>query len=470
MSSIILAPEEKYEIKNNIVQLIISLFLIFLLLLVIYLGISTEKLILIFVVTIIFNLALNFQFSVYFLVSTLFFSFYVNYFHLSIVVSSILLLSLFFTKSNLEIKDLKTPFTISLIIYIISIIPSFINSINPGLSLYKTLNLFAMILVMVTVSASINRRKDIDKIINFYLFLVLLNSLFIIYLASVTGKRVFGFPGVFFVDYVGLGSIISVILFFFEKKIFQKVIMSVISSIFLISLILTQTRNAWLSFVLTLFLLFLYLLFSKKISKSQRIKIVLYSCILIITLVLIYLGAEFINKGILVRTSSISTHKVSSNNLQSIGNNSLLTRFFIWQTAWNAFLSHPIIGIGVNAFSFSSQLYYKLPKIIYLMFVKGSNPHITYLAVLVETGIIGLFGFLVFIVSVIKHALHSLNLKQSNDDFKRSLILNWSFIYITISMFMTDAWLWGQYAVLLGILLGLSSSNFRIISENKIGQ
>ena len=103
------------------------------------------------------------------------------------------------------------------------------------------------------------------------------------------------------------------------------------------------------------------------------------------------------------------------------------------------------------------------------MFARGSHPHITYLAVLVETGIIGLLGFLYFIFSIGKFALHSMKSVQKASDFKRTLLINTSFVYVFISMGMTDAWLWGQFAVLLGFLLGLTVANHKIISIKPSG-
>jgi O-antigen ligase len=151
---------------------------------------------------------------------------------------------------------------------------------------------------------------------------------------------------------------------------------------------------------------------------------------------------------------------------ESVGLNSFVSRAMIWHTAIYAFLEHPIIGIGPYAFKHTSQLYYIIPKGFYELYVEGRTPHITYLQVLTETGIIGFLAFLFFIITVIKLIVQSLKLLVERDDFIISLMIIWSLVYIIFSMMMTESWLYGPYIVWFGVLLGFLINNKKRLEMN----
>ncbi len=76
---------------------------------------------------------------------------------------------------------------------------------------------------------------------------------------------------------------------------------------------------------------------------------------------------------------------------------SSLVRTQIWRTSWQMIIEHPVLGIGPNAFepvyrATIPKLYF--PPLEWLV----SQPHQLYLALWLETGLLGLVTFLVFIV------------------------------------------------------------------------
>ena len=145
-----------------------------------------------------------------------------------------------------------------------------------------------------------------------------------------------------------------------------------------------------------------------------------------------------------------------------------MTRLLIWDTAINAFKHHPIIGIGVYSFPFESAQYYTISKELFKDYVKGLSPHITYLAVLTETGILGFIGFIIFLISSIRLGIKSLNLASTEQQKFYSLLILSLNIYIFYSMFLSDAWLWGQCGMLWGMILGMSIANYKIIKNSKV--
>ncbi len=152
-----------------------------------------------------------------------------------------------------------------------------------------------------------------------------------------------------------------------------------------------------------------------------------------------------------------------TDNPASIGDNSLLSRMFIWHTAINAFSREPIIGIGLYSFKYTSKEYYTIPKPFFKQFVEHRTPHVAYLEVLVESGIIGFIGFIIFLIAVLKRLFNSLVFVRSVKEILQTLLLLVSMVYISFSMFMTEAWLYGQYLVWFGIIVGLIMANTKML-------
>ena len=146
--------------------------------------------------------------------------------------------------------------------------------------------------------------------------------------------------------------------------------------------------------------------------------------------------------------------------------NSIVSRFLIWHTALKAFFKHPIVGIGAYSFCFDSQFYRTIPLVLYKIWVKGMSPHITYLAVLTETGIVGFIGFAIFLVSTLRMGLKSVTHSITNGQKYFSLGIFIIQIYVFFSMAVTDAWLWGQCGMLWSMILGISLANYNIIMRS----
>jgi len=328
--------------------------------------------------------------------------------------------------------------------------------------------MLAFIMIVYTGVAAIRTKKEIMGYLILFLILNLLNSFHVLLEGLTSTKRVFGFAGVMFVDYVGIAITLNFILLLMSRGKKYRIFLAFSFIIFVAALLVTQTRNAWLSTFLCLLLLIIFIiLHSKKFEMKRSFLILtLISSILVMSslvLVVTSLKPEVTERA--EQTTKVEESIDQSGQVQS----SLLTRVFIWHTAYLAFLEHPVIGIGAYSFPFSSHQYYKVPRLIFENYVEGLSPHVTYLAVAAETGLIGLFAFLFFLVASLKFSFDSIKHSKSFEDSSFSLLLFGPLIYITISMLMTDAWLWGQGIILWGIILGLNLWNRKtLIQKNKI--
>ncbi len=417
-------------------------------------------------VPLLFIMSLNYWLTFSLLLLSIFIKFDYAWYTTGVWFSFVFIFSYFLTHQKILKRDYKIPLTFPIIFYILSILPSYFVSIRPLFSIYLSYNLVAIISIAYILSSSFTNERIIYAAKLYFLYLII-NGFQVIYQGITTGDRAFGLAGVMFVDYVGIGIVITVIFIIFNKNTFLRIVSGLLLFFLLISSLLTQTRNSWVAIALALFSLLLFLIKRAKFFNLNRKLLILTLIILISVISSGYLLVEKINPAVATRTEETTEFKNSISETGKV-ENTLVTRLFIWDTAFNMIQKKPILGIGAYSFPITSKYYYTIPKILYKKYVKGRTPHITFLAVLVETGIVGLIGFLFFIISVLRINFKTINLSSLRNDQMITLSLFWSLIYIFISMFMTDAWIWGQGAILFGIILGLNLANRRILLSNLV--
>lgn len=397
---------------------------------------------------------INFHFMFFFLLLTMFLP-HMMEMHQIVFIPILLVVSLFVNFKNITLDDVRNPLLKTLLIYLIPVVISFINTKAFWLSLRDSLNLAALILTFIVTLICIKDRKYMMNIFYFFIVAIFLHSLYVNFLGITTGRRVFGLLGVYFIDFAGLGSVLTFIMMIYAKNIY-KVFYAILFFIITVGLILTQTRNAWLTTGFSLFSLFLYLAFKGKKLFIKRDLLIFLALVAIGVSIIFILGS-----GIKVNQRSDTKNQtlVLTDDPESSNVNSYFTRLMIWHTAANAILKHPMIGIGAYSFKHSSQLFYTIPKPFFNIYVKNKTPHVAILQVLTETGVLGLIVFSIFIFHLIKFLFSSLKKVRIIEDVKITLLIVWSLVYIVFSMLMTESWLYGQYAVWFGILLGLLINN-----------
>jgi O-antigen ligase len=292
--------------------------------------------------------------------------------------------------------------------------------------------------------------------------LIFVNGITLILEVFLTQGRAYGVAGIMYVDYVGIGILLTLISLILTKN--RKILNLSFLVILLLFSILTQTRNIYVTLFITIFILFIYLIKNSKEFEIKRssliILIAVFITVFIISFVVVnQVSPEFTER--FTRIGKVEQVLDKEGRLQS----TLFTRVLIWSTSINAFNAHPIIGIGAFAFPFSSYQYYTIPDYLFETYVKGLSPHQGYLAVLTETGIIGFIGFLIFIYFIFKVSKNNLRLAKTGEEKYRAVSLLFLLVYIAVSLLMTDAWLWGQGAILWGLVLGWNLAYRRNLIE-----
>jgi O-antigen ligase len=312
--------------------------------------------------------------------------------------------------------------------------------------------------------AAFTHQAGIKQFFKVFVFLSLLNSFFLIAEAVITKDRAFGLAGVMFVDYVGI-AIVIVFIWFLMIKTENKFFLLPILIVLILASLFTQTRNSWISIFVLVFLITTFFYFSSKKYGLSRRFLLTIMLLIILSIVGIYASLKIITPSVSERAEQFTESNNNNEILNQKGQvtSSLVSRLFIWHTAYNAFSQNPITGIGIYAFPYVSWKYYTIPKLLFDNYVVGRTPHIAYLAIATETGVIGLIGYLIFVFSTIKFSYQSIKISKSYLENLLSISLFFCIIYITVSMLMTDAWLWNQGIVLWGIILGLGMANRKIL-------
>lgn len=448
-----------------------SFFLLFFLLIEFFLLTVFGKNILVsfgitFLLPILLLAVLSFKITSAILVILLFIPLGISYFPISLVFAPCLLLSVSINKV-IKADDLKLPILTPLLIFITSVLPSFYNSSKIEYSILKFYNIVAFIIVIYAISLYITNYKHIRHLWFVYLFMVIINSLDLIVYALNTGRRYFGFAGIEFVDYSALTFVVVSVMLFFQKmnkRRFQYVFpLMIIGS----ALLLTQTRNTWLSALITLIIVIGLVIIRPELVFLSRRRVVFRILTMILFIGICVTLVLYVNPKVETRVTSIIDKKAAQFDEWGNTQNSLITRALIWSVAYNAFMEHPIIGIGLYSFPHTSSEYSNLPKFLYKKYVEGLSPHQTHVALLTETGIVGFIGFMILIVSIVRIAYK--NMQNARDPESRffSIMSMTALIYAIVSMFFTDAWLWGNCMGLFAIIVGTVLSNKKIIDTNE---
>ncbi|MBR5871804.1 MAG: O-antigen ligase family protein [Clostridia bacterium] len=234
---------------------------------------------------------------------------------------------------------------------------------------------------------------------------------------------------------------ISIAGFLTAKSASQRLLFLFMAGILGGCLVFTWSRGAWLGFLIAM-MLFL-LMYSKKF------------------LVIGLLGIPAIPLLPFILPASITNRFLSIGNL---GDTSTSYRVHIWEGTFNMLEDHFLggIGIGVNVFQ---KVY---PRYALSAIEAAPHSHNLYLQILVETGILGLFLFMVFLLIFVRYnfTFFTKYLPQKTRLFCAALFCG---ILAVLAQGMTD-YIWYNYRVYLifWLLIGLTVATARTAqAENR---
>jgi len=325
----------------------------------------------------------------------------------------------------------KNDLNIPILIMVITIIPSFLNSQLPLHSLRalftKTLKYVFFYLVVVSSMNDEKKLKDFFIVALLSVAVIVLDGLGQYYYSGVDGLHNYpafktrlaidvggffrGFPTACFPYPNDFAAWILLVIFplvcltlFDLCKNKARYLTALLSFGLFYLLFLTKTRAAWIGFSIST----LYLALAKK--KTW-----------LILLLIITLAVPFILKMEMAN--------------YIFGKSSITDRMDMWRVGWRVFSDHPVIGNGLNTF-FGKFMEYRTDQ---WQGKKGSYVHNCYLQMAADVGIIGLLGFLFFLfmyfVSVIR------NMRFVRDPLYANALLGISvgiFAFLILAFFDTN--------------------------------
>jgi len=396
-------------------------------------------------------------------VMMIFIHYEIIYFSISEILLWLSIISFFLTK-KIDIKDCFNNYTKYLLVFLVAILPSYYNAITTYQSFLKSMHLVTLLLMISILPNYFNNSKRINHVLNAFLIMGFCNAIHTLYEAITTGERVFGFTGVLFCD---LSSFAFLIVFYRLLIGEKKILNSVLSLIFFSAHLATQTRNSTISLIATLLIMFALFInyhqrFGLRLSNSI-IKIIGVFAFVIISIITV----QIINPSTFNR---ITQNKVSESGDQTEAQvqelSTIATRFFIWNTAWNAFRDHPYIGVGMYRFQYVSKDYFKYDKALYERFVVNLTSHQTEIGLLAETGVLGLLGFLIFQFLTYLRLWKILKYSWYRDNWKMHFLIIILNIYMFFAMVMSDAYIAYSSIVVWGLVLALAIANENNIKRN----
>lgn len=171
----------------------------------------------------------------------------------------------------------------------------------------------------------------------------------------------------------------------------------------LTALVVNGTRGAWLTVFFLLMVLGVTLL-----RKSKRVL-----AVGVVVLVLL-IGAAGQHSGLQERVSTLGDASFQSNS----------ERLLMWQSAWNMFLDHPLLGVGAQNYEYQYQNHYISP----LAKERGQmHAHSNVFQLLAEQGIVGFSSFCV---------LFGVILRRSWDGIRRNSFWGYMLFFITIGLLL----------------------------------
>jgi O-antigen ligase len=314
---------------------------------------------------------------------------------------------------------------------------------------------------------SVKNVEEIDTLLLYFVIMTFIAGITVVCQILFTGKlRSMGIANYPIMDFSAMALVTILFRNFLLSKIENK--STIFSILILVVLITTQSRFAWLGFILTLIygIIICYV-------KSKESKVILkkrapvFVLTVLIGISLFYaIGLESIFSQ---RISDISFSFFQNSNIAEgeILTNSLESRILIWIIAFNTFLHHPFTGVGYFMFNETSINYNILPDFLFNLFVKDLDAHTTLMNFLCETGIIGLFCFIIYLITIFKYSLKSIKLSRTSQELKVSIILNILIFFIMVHSIYSGAFTLGQNAFHMHIIFGLTIANY-VILKNKI--
>ena len=329
----------------------------------------------------------------------------------------------------------------------------------------RVILLFAVFLSLVRLIKS----TGIEYSLKLFFWLCVIHSIAVIvpFVLSGGGIRSFGLAVKFFDDLSMLTFPMGMALYLWSEK--GKGLKYLLGSIIVFgALISTQSRAAFIFCLILTAIVFLFSYLRARKLEGSRISLNSSLGLLVIKrqILAVSTGVGAVSLLLLLFPEMFETIMFRFTNLYSklkIG--TVLTRFELWQNAFNAFLENPVVGIGPGNYKVLNLINPTIRLEFIHFYIRGLNAHNLLLHYMAETGVVGTTAMLALIFN---------QLRGGRQGWKDSFGLKSSQIsgalYITSIMFVVTtiieaAWFWGFAGYTFVFFLALIVSNQRAVAK-----
>ncbi len=321
-------------------------------------------------------------------------------------------------------------------------------SMSPGTSFVEWIRLLSVFALYLASFTLIENKKDLDTLIKVIIASAIVPGLFAFYqYFTGTGmtlplegiyNRIFGtfsHPNLF-AYYLILPISLSVYLFWKEKNDIANLLFASFLPFFLILLLFTYTRGAWLAFIIIILFLGIF--------KSKKLLILMF-----LGLLLVYFG--------------ISSVRERVDNLTNSQYTSVNWRMDLWKDAVKYAEEKPIAGYGTGT---ATEL---------ILAKRGTRfgstaTHNDYLKVGLENGLLGLLAYLGIIISMLVNLKNEYFFAKS-EELKKLILISIGFTIAIYAMSFGDnilrntALQWSYFAFLGGLFAYIMKTKLKTINS-----
>ncbi len=305
-------------------------------------------------------------------------------------------------------KVIKHPISITIICMILWMSLTSLTSSMPLVSIKYTIARMWFVISFYFVASQIFKKKENMRfwiwIFTIPLSIVIIYSIIQFFHYNIEKDALYWVMQPFFKDHTIYGAVIAMMLpimfvFAFDKSynVQTRIASLLFFIIIFIGIILSFTRAAWLSIIMSYLV---YLIFLFKINW----RIIVLGIFVIASILLIYKDpiAEKIASNKQSSSKDISKHIKSVSNIKNDASN--LERINRWKSAIRMFKAKPLFGFGPGTYRFQYAPFQRSYEQTYVSTNSGSlgNAHSEYLGPLAEMGLIGALIFVVLIVYTVR--------------------------------------------------------------------
>ncbi len=337
-------------------------------------------------------------------------------------------------QSTIERSVMKHPITISIIIYLIWIFVTSITSELPIVSFKFLISRLWYILVFYFLGIQLFKDyANIKRFIWLYISSFILVIFYTIYCHSLVGFEEAPANYVmspFYNDHTIYGAMLAMffpaLLFFTVNKkysVTKKFVAILFLGIFIVALILSYTRGAWLSLGVAL-VVYIILLLRIKFNFLVFIGV----CLSILALMYQTEIKLSLEKNRQDASQDFDKHLQSISNISTDASN--LERLNRWAAAFRMFEVRPVFGWGPGTYAFVYAPFQQAQEktIISTNLGNGGNAHSEYLGPLSESGVLGIVTFLAIVICVLAAGFRLYYTIKDNEMRKLVLVLLLGFV------------------------------------------